>query len=115
MKKLPSLKLTYPLKMDGWNTIRFLLVQKLVSGRVTRFGPNLETRCTFFWMLSIQDDVSPRLPLLCRKFGLVEPIYDLTPWSKSGVALEGTGGEWFWMRVAAGIYGEAVIWKISLG
>ena len=104
MNKLPSLKLTYPLKMDGCNTIRFLLGRLglfsganllLVSGRVTRFGPNLETRCTFFWMLSIQDDVSPRLgPLLCRKFGLVEPIYDLTPWSKSGVALEGTGGEW---------------------
>lgn len=27
----------------------------------------------------------------CRKFGLVEPIYDMTPWAKSGVALEGTG------------------------
>lgn len=26
-----------------------------------------------------------------RKFGLVEPIYDMTPWAKSGVALEGTG------------------------
>lgn len=27
-----------------------------------------------------------------RKFGLAEPIYDLTSWAKSGVALEGTGG-----------------------
>eukprot|EP00435_Cladocopium_sp_Y103_P044768 s1157_g12.t1 len=27
----------------------------------------------------------------CRKFGLVEPIYDMTPWAKSCVALEGTG------------------------
>ena len=27
-EKNRSLKLTYPLKMDGWNKIRFLLVQK---------------------------------------------------------------------------------------
>ncbi len=55
--KVPSLKLTYPLKMDGWNT-RFLLKwpsfrgELLVSGRVRHLNKHLQIHVEKHFLLS---------------------------------------------------------------